>query len=276
VLSGSLITVSKFDSVAAALVALGIKNDVDDAPSPSGTAVPAGTALNSANRSPSADFASMLGTFQVSLTPCLNNAYVPDGSSDEEDVEEDSGSGAICVTNGGASYCGGDFQNRHDLILVSDDEEDGDEEGNAGRAPNNRDNPILVTDGDESGSNGDPHNDTDENAEPRQETPTQSEENTRLSERHGRSVVPRQETPVENGEEIHPCQHTEEFMGQQQQEAEAHAEIRQRVAEYMKREAESDQAQAVTAVKRKIKDEQMEDFTSSKRYLMTLAKARDV
>jgi hypothetical protein len=60
-------------------------------------------------------------------------------------------------------------------------------------------------------------------------------------------------------------------MDQQRQKAEAHAKIQQRVAEYMEREEEPDHARAVTAVKRKIKDGQMEDFPSAKRYLMTLA-----
>jgi hypothetical protein len=263
---------SHVDFIAAALVALGIKDDVDDAPSTSGTA---GVNLNSAGRTPSADFASMLGTFQVSLTSRSDNAYESDNSSDEEEVEEDDDSGAAHAAHGEECDSGGDSQNGIDPILVSDGEE-AVEEGDSRSVPDNRDDPIMITDGEEGDSDGDRHNDLDEPAEPRQETPILDEGEIRLYHGNEGSVEPRQGTPLQNGEELRPTRNHEESMDQRRQEAEAHAEIRQRVSEYMESEAEPDQAKAITAVKRKIKDEQMEDFPSSKRYLMTLAEAMDV
>jgi hypothetical protein len=263
---------SHVDFIAAALVALGIKDDVDDAPSTSGTA---GVNLNSAGRTPSADFASMLGTFQVSLTSRSDNAYESDDSSDEEDVEEDDDSGATHAAHGEECDSGGDSQNGIDPILVSDCEE-AVEEGDSRSVPDNRDDPIVITDGEEGDSDGDLHNDLEESAEPRQETPILNEGEIRTSHGNEGSVEPRQGTPLQNGEELHPALNLEESISQQRQEAEAHAEIRQRVKEYMEKEAEPDQAKAIMAVKRKIKDEQMEDFPSSKRYLMTLAEATEV
>jgi len=258
------------DFFLAALVGLGIKGDVDDAPSASETADSADVNLNSVGRTASSDFASMLGTFQVSLDSRSDQAYDSDDSSDEEDLEKNNGSDATPVADGEECDSDSDPRTDKDVILVSDADEDG-EEDDSGSVPHNRNDPILVTDGEESDSECDVHNDPDKSVEPRQKTPTRNGEEIRLSRSHEVSVESQQTTTSHSRGETYPSRSNEEPMDQQRQKAEAHAEIQQRVVEYMAREEEPDQARAITAVKRKIKDGQMEDFPSAKRYLMTLA-----
>jgi len=178
----------------------------------------------------------------------------------------------MLVADGEESDSDRNSGNGRDAILVSDGEGDG-EEGDSGSVPHNRDDPIPVT---ESDSDGDLRHEPDDSTEPRQETPTKTEE-AHLSQRNEAAVELRQTTPSHDGEEKHPSRSNEEPMGQQRRKAEAHAEIRQRVSEYMQREGEPDQAKAITAIKRKIEDGQTEDFPCSKRFRMTLAdEAMDV
>jgi hypothetical protein len=294
---------SCIDSVAAALVALGIKDDVDDAPSASGTVDSAGVNLNSASRTPSADFASMLGTFQVSLPSRSDEADESDDSSDEEDMEEDDGSVATHVTHSEEGDSGADSRNGDDSILVSDGEQ-----GDSGGVPDNRDDPIVLTDGEESDSDGD-LTDAEESVEPRQEsstqnevdigpsqinggsgnhrrqegeataatatpTPTQNEEESHPSLNNEISVE--QETATQTAEKPHPSRSNEKFMTQRRQDAQAHAEIRRRGSECMTREEELHQAGAITAVKRKIQNDQMEGLPAAKRNLKTPSEATDV
>jgi hypothetical protein len=294
------------DSVAAALVALGIKDDVDNAPSTSGTVDSAGVNLNSAGRTPSADFASMLSTFQVSLSSRSDVADQSDDSSDEEDMEEDDGSDATHVAHGEEGDSGGDSANGNDPILVSDGEKDG-EEGDSGTVPDNRDDPIVLTDGEEGDSDSDLTN-PEKSVEPRKETsnqngvdvgpsqsnegsenhrrqeeettaatptPTQNEEESHPSLNNENSVE-QEETATQNAEEPHASQSNERSKGTRRQETQARAEIRRRGPECMTREQEPDQAEAITAVKRKIQIGQMEDLPVAKRNLKTPSQATDV
>jgi hypothetical protein len=89
-------------------------------------------------------------------------------------------------------------------------------------------------------------------------------------------VGPREETPAQNREATDPHWTNEESVGQQQLESDAHAEIMQRVREFAAEEVELAQVKAITAVKRKIEDKDLEDFPVTKRFLATLAEATDV
>jgi hypothetical protein len=425
---------SCIDSIAAALVALGIKDDVDDAPSTSGTANSAGVNRNSAGRTPSADLARMLGTFQVSLSSRSDVADESDDSSDEEDMGEDDGSDATHVAHGEEGEEGGDSGNGNDPILVSDDEQ-----GDSGCVPGNRDDPIVLAGGmplQQMPNNGmnqlsaprmqqsslqnahqqqphmttpnpqrpaqmqqppeqeieeiaqrmmatlseekratlrnhvirfmteqqcrqaleakkdplvkylrviarrqaaqaaggqqqldmqiskrqdeifdfiigqlqqhaklanalklqasgdkvvpassNPNNRFDGHNHRRQErettaatptpTPTKNEEEFRSSLKNGNSVE-QQEAAAQNADGSHPDQINEKYMDQRRQEAEAHAEIRRHGSEHMTREEEPDQAGAITAVKRKIQNDQMEDLPAAKRNLKIPSEATDV
>jgi hypothetical protein len=260
--------------MAGALIALGVMEDVQHEPSQSGTEDSTDMYLTSVDRTATSTspgpLLDLLGRSPSgSLALRSGKTHESDEYSSDEDLEETSSSDETLVADGGGS---GFDSHPHDkdVTLVTDGDEDT-EESNSGRVPQSRNDPVMVTDGEESDSDSDSHNDPDESAKPRQEIATRNEEEIRLSRSNGVSVEPRQKTSNQYGEGTHPSRSNEEPMDQQRQKAEAHAKIQQRVAEYMEREEEPDHARAVTAVKRKIKDGQMEDFPSAKRYLMTLA-----
>jgi hypothetical protein len=106
-------------------------------------------------------------------------------------------------------------------------------------------------------------------------TPTKDEEEFRSSLKNGNSVE-QQEAAAQNADGSHPDQINEKYMDQRRQEAEAHAEIRRRESDCMTREEEPDQAGAMTAVKRKIQNDQMEDLPAAKRNLKISSEVTDV
>ena len=257
------------DSNAAALVALGIKNDVVDAPSLSGiddstdmdlTSIYRATASASPGPLPN-PLAITTSDFQTSLDSHSGDTHESLECIDDEDLEEDNSSDATIVADGEESDFDSDPRTGKDAILVSDDEEDT-EENNPGRVPSNRDDPILVTDDD----GNDPDSDLLKSLE--------------------RSVEPRQATQIHEADENNPSQSSERpseptrrgTPSQSEESARLFA-IQNRVKTPFSRNKQryvSDRAKAVTAVKRKINDGQPEDLFTSKRHLMTLAEATDV
>ena len=229
------------DSNAAALIALSIKNDVIDVPSPSGiddstdmdlTSIYRATASASPGPLPN-PLAITTSDFQASLDSHSGDTHESLECIDDEDSEEDNSSDATIVADGEESDFDNDPRTGKDAILVSDDEEDT-EGNNSGRVPSNRDDPILIHEADENN----PSQSSERPEDPtRPETPTQSEEKIRLF-----AIQNRVKTPYS----------------------------------WKNRGYVPDRAEAITAVKRKINDGQSGDSSSSKRYLMTLAEATDV
>jgi hypothetical protein len=251
------------DSNAAALVALGIKNDVVDAPSLSGiddstdmdlTSIYRATASASPGPLPN-PLVIKTSDFQASLDSHSGETHESQECIDDEDSEEDNSSDATIVADGEKSDFDSDPRTGKDAILVSDDEEHI-EGNNSGRVPSNRDDPILVTD----------------------------DKDSDLLKSLERSVEPRQATPVYNADESNPSQSSERpseptrpGTPTQSEESARLFAIQNRVKtpfSKTKRRYVPDRAKAVTAVKRKINDGQLEDFFSSKR--LTLADATDV
>jgi hypothetical protein len=233
------------------LIALGVIEDVQHEPSQSGIDDSSDMDLSSVDRTATCaspgPLLDLLGRGPSgSLALRSGEAYDSNEYSSDEDLEDNSGSDETLVADGEGNDFGSYLRDK-DVTPVSDGEEDI-EDANSGSLPHNRNDPIMVTDGEESDSDGDLHSDRDQSVE----------------------------TPSQNAGKTQPSRSSEESLDRQRQGAEAHAEIRQRVTKYMEREAQSDQVKAKTTIKRKIIDEQVEDFHSSKRCLMTPAEVTDV
>lgn len=108
---------------------------------------------------------------------------------------------------------------------------------------------------------------------------TTDESNSRDKAVHNnpdRSVKPRQDLSPQIRAAPGPSHGNKKSNDQKRQEAEALADIQQRVREYLAMKASSDRVVTTpTAGKRKIRDELAEDLPAIKRWLNTLAEATD-